>query len=248
MKKSTDDKLTLNVQKRLLSGKKAHKLRRDGLVLANIFGPEFKSQSVSVNLKDLLKTYKTAKETGVVYIDLDKQEIPVLIKNIQRHPVSDMILHVDFRKIDLKKKIETAVPVKTIGASEAVSQKGGVLLMQTDSILVEAFPQDIPQQIEVDISVIKELGQEVKVSDLKKSDKYEVKTPSEKVIVSVVEHKEESVTPDTTAAAPEVIEVAPKEGEETPVTSAPEATKGETKGEAKAKPEAAKSETPSPKK
>ncbi len=248
MKKSTDDKLTLNVQKRLLTGKKAKKLRRDGLVLANIFGPEFKSQSVSVNLKDLLKTYKTAKETGVVYIGLDKEEIPVLIKNIQRHPVSDMILHVDFRKIDLKKKIETAVPVKTIGVSEAVSQKGGVLLMQTDSILVEAFPQDIPQQIEIDISVIKELGQEIKIVDLKKSDKYVVKTPAEKVIVSVVEHKEESVTPDTTAAAPEVIAETPKEGEETPASGAPETAKGETKGEAKAKPEAAKSETPAPKK
>jgi len=244
MKKKTDNKLELKAELRKLTGKKAKKLRREGLVLGNIFGSDFKSQAVSVSLKDLLKTYKVAKETGVVYINLDKQEIPVLIKNIQKHPVSDMILHVDFRKIDLKKKIETAVPVKIIGTSEAVSQKGGVLLLQTESVNIEALPQDIPQQIEVDISTIKEIGQEIKVSDLKKSDKYQVKTEATKVIVSVVEHKEESVTPDTTAAAPEVIAEAPKEGEETATTGAPDVKKGETK----AKPAEAKPETQPPKK
>lgn len=233
-KSTTEEKLKLEVQLRKLVGKKAKKLRKQGLVLANIFGPEFKSKAISVNLKDLLKTYKIAKETGVVYLKLDKEEIPVLIKNIQRHPVNDFILHVDFRKIDLKKKIETTVPVKIIGQSEAVSQKGGVLLIQTELINIEALPENIPQQIEVDISIIKEIGQEIKVSDLKKSDKYEIKTEADKVVVSVVEHKEESITPDTTTAAPEVITEAPKE--ETPST-----TPAETKEEAK-------SETPSPKK
>lgn len=244
MKKNSDEKLTLNVQLRKLTGKKAQKLRREGLVLANIFGPEFKSQSVSVDLKDLLKTYKTAKETGVVYINLDKQEIPVLIKNIQKHPVTDILLHVDFRKIDLKKKIETAVPVKVIGTSEAVSQKGGVLLIQTDTVLVEALPQDIPQQIEVDITKIIDIGQEIKIADLKKSDRYEIKTPAEKVLVSVVEHKEESVTPDTTAAAPEVITEAPEEGGE----AQPAEEQKEAKGETKEKSAEAKPESPAPKK
>ena len=138
------------------------------------------------------------------------------------------------------------MPVKVIGASEAVSQKAGVLLIQSESLLVEALPQDIPQQINIDISVIKDIGQEIKVSDLTKSEKFEVKTPTEKVIVTVVAHKEESVTPDTTAAAaPEVLTEAVKEGEETaPTEEAPEATKGE----AKAKPAEAKPETPSLKK
>ena len=242
---SSSDKLTLEVKPRELTGKKAHKLRNQGLVLANIFGPEFKSQAVSVDLKNFVKTYKQAKETRVVYLSLDKQEIPVLIKNVQTHPVSDIILHTDFRKIDLKKKIQTAVPIKVLGTSEAVSQKAGVLLIQSDTLLVEALPQDIPHEIEVDITTIKDIGQEIKVADLKKSDKFEVKTPVEKVIVSVVAHKEESVTPDTTAAAaPEVITEAVKEEEMTPTAEVPEAAKGEAKG----KPAEAKPETPAPKK
>ncbi len=251
MKQTTPDKVTLEVKNRELTGKKAKKLRKEGLVLANIFGPDFKSQSISVDLKIFTKTYKIARETAVVYLNLNKEEIPVLIKNVQKHPVSDMILHVDFRKIDLKKKIETAVPVKVTGVSEAVTQKSGVLLVQTDTVLVEALPQDIPSQIEIDISVIKDIGQEIKVSDLKKSDKYEIKTPPEKVLVSVVEHKEESVTPDTTAAAPEVITEAPVEGEEgtpaKPGEAAPAETKGkpsEAKPESKGKPASAKPETP----
>lgn len=235
MKKPTlKEKLKLEVQLRKLIGKKAKKLRKQGLIPANIFGPEFKSKAISVNLKDLLKTYKIAKETGVVYLNLDKEEIPVLIKNIQRHPVNDFILHVDFRKIDLKKKIETTVPVKIIGQSEAVTQKGGVLLLQTELINIEALPEDIPQEIEVDISVIKDIGQEIKISDLKKSDKYEIKTEADKVIVSVVEHKEESINPDTTVTAPEVITQTPKE-------EAPPNVSTETKEEIKP-------ETPSPKK
>ncbi|PIQ72176.1 50S ribosomal protein L25 [Candidatus Roizmanbacteria bacterium CG_4_10_14_0_2_um_filter_36_35] len=215
MKKTASDKLTLELKNRELTGKKAKKLRKEGLILANIYGPEFKSQSVSVDSKVFAKTYRTARETAVVYLKLNKDEIPVLIKNIQKHPVTDMILHVDFRKIDLKKKIQTGVPIKVVGASEAVSQKAGVLLIQSETILVEALPQNIPSHIEVNISIIKDIGQEIKVADLKKSDRYEIKTSPEKVVVSVVEHKEESITPDTTAAAaPEVITEAPVEDEE----------------------------------
>lgn len=233
MNKTSSDKLTLEVKNRELTGKKAKKLRKEGLVLANIYGPEFKSQSVSVDLKAFAKTYRTARETAVVYLKLNKDEVPILIKNVQKHPVTDMILHVDFRKIDLKKKIQTEVPIKVIGVSEAVSQKAGVLLIQSEIVLVEALPQNIPSHIEVDISIIKDIGQEIKVSDLKKSDQYEIKTPPEKIVVSVVEHKEESITPDTAAAAaPEVITEAPTEGEETPAAGAPE----ETKEEAKKKP------------
>ncbi len=206
MKNKSQEKITLSAEIRNLVGKKAKKLRKQGLILSNIFGQDFKSQAISVNYKDFLKVYKIAKETGIIYLQLEKKEIPVLIKNIQKHPVTNEIIHVDFRKIDLKKKIETEVPIKTIGESEAVTQKGGVLLIQSDHLLIEALPEDIPQEIEIDISIIKDIGQEIKVADLPKSDKYEIKTPLEKVLVSVIAHKEESVAPETTTVAPELIE------------------------------------------
>src|SRR3989338_6059601 len=228
VKKSTnnaDSKLILTVQPRTLFGKKLKKLRREENIPANIFGPDFKSQAVSVNFKDFIKVYKTAKETGVVYLKINNDEHPILIKNVQRHPVQDHILHADFRKIDLKEKILTDVPIKVVGRSEAVAQKGGVLLTQTESLEVEALPINIPQYLEIDILQLKEINQEIKVSDLPKSDKYQIKDALDKIVVSVVEHKEEEILPQTApTTAPEVITAKPGEEEvteETPTSVKP---------------------------
>jgi len=209
------DKLTLSSDVRTVFGKKLRKMRIQGSIPGHVFGTDFKSQSITLRLVDFLKTYKTVKETGVIYLTVGKEEIPVLIRGVQKHPVTDIILHVNFRKIDLKKKIETAVPVKSIGVSEAVTQKGGVLLTLAETLLVEALPQEIPSHIEVNISTIKEVGQEIKVSDLRKSEIYEIKELPDKVIFSVVAHKEESITPETTTEQSEVITEVPKPEEET---------------------------------
>jgi large subunit ribosomal protein L25 len=241
MKKSlnSSEKVSLKVELRTVFGKKLNKIRKQGLVPGNIYGPDFKSKSISIIYRDLVKTYKIVGETGVIYLILDKEKIPVLIKSIQKHPLSSSLLHIDFRKIDLTKKIETDVPVKTIGISEAVSQKGGVLLVQSDTVLVEALPEDIPSHIEVDVTAIKEIGQEIKVADLKKSDKYEIKTPPEKVVVAVIAHKEESIVPETAVAAPEILTEAVKEGEEAPTEGGEKKEKTDkTEGAAPAKKEA----------
>lgn len=215
-KKSISDKLILTVKPRKVFGKKIKQLRKQGLVVGNIFGQEFKSQAITAEFKEFIKIYRIAKETKIVYLKLDKDEIPVLIQNLQKHPVNDLILHVDFRKVDLSKKIETKVPIKIIGVSEAVAQKGGVLLTQTNELTVEAQPENIPSQIEADISSLKEINQEIKVSDLPKNPTYSINELPEKVIVSVVAHKEEAIVPEITTTAPEII------------TEKPETTEGGT--------------------
>lgn len=231
-------KLHLTVTARDIFGKRLKKMRHQGLIPANVFGPAFKSLSVSVQTKDFAKIYKTAGETGVVYVDLAKEEIPSLIGNVQRHPLTNAIIHIDFRKIDLKQKIETTVPVKTINESPAVAT-GGVLLTQFDHVLVEALPEEIPHSIEIDLSKLLEVGAEVKVKDLAASTTYTVKEDPEKVLLSIIAHKEESVTPETTVATPEVL--TEKEGEVpaegAAATEAP--TEGDKKG-AEAKPADAK--------
>lgn len=213
-KTTTSQKITLNVNLRKVFGKKLNQIRKEGILPANIFGTDFKSVSISVPMKDFIKTYRAARGTSVIYLTLEKEEIPVLIKKVQKHPIHNLVLHVDFRKIDLKQKVETEVPVKVEGISTAVSQKGGVLLTQTNKLLVVALPQDIPQEIVIDISKITEIGQEVKVADLPKSTTYEIKTDATRTIVSVIEHKEESVIAETAVAAPEVITAKPEEGAE----------------------------------
>lgn len=210
-----ESKILLSANLRKIFGKKLKRLRKDGSVPGNVYGPDFKSLAVTLNYKEFLKTYKKVKETAVFYLKVDEKEIPVLIKNIQKHPIIGTIIHVDLRKIDLKQKIQTEVPVKIIGESIAVTQKAGVLLNQTSKLLVEALPQDIPQSIDVDISSIKEIGQEIKVSNLTINPTYTIKEDANKIIVSVIAHKEESIIPETTAVAPEVITEKVVEGETT---------------------------------
>lgn len=210
MKTEKAPKLHLAATTRDQFGKKLKKVRHQGLIPANVFGPGFTSASVTVVSKDFLKTYKVARETGVVYLDLSKEEVPVLIRHIQRHPISHEIIHIDFRKIDLKQKIEALVPLKTINDSPAVAQ-GGVLLTQTDKVTVEALPEEMPQEIEVDLSVLTEVGSELRVKDLPTSAAYQIKDEAEKILMSVIAHKEESITPETTVATPEVL--TEKEGE-----------------------------------
>ena len=187
MKTDKIQKLHLAVTPRVQFGKNLKKMRHQGFVPANVFGPGFKSVSISTQVKDFSKAYKTAHETGVVYLDLNKDEIPTLIGQVQRHPVSNAIIHVDFRKIDLKQKIETTVPVKS------------------DHVLIEALPEEIPQEIEIDLSKLLEIGAEVRVKDLPASSGYVIKEDPEKILLSIIAHKEESVTPETTVATPEVL-------------------------------------------
>ena len=179
-------KLHLDAKNRDIFGKKLKKVRIEGKLPGNIFGPDFKSQAITVDVKDFRRIYHTAKETGVVYIKTEGSETPVLIRNVQKHPVSNLLLHVDFRKIDLSQKIETKVPVVVTGESPAVTQKGGVLLTHLNDVTVEALPDQFPSSILVDISTLLEVGNEIKVSGLPKSDKYTIKEDLEKVVVSVI--------------------------------------------------------------
>ncbi len=206
-----DGKAVLEAQVRVLFGKKNRFLRKQGLLPANVFGSGFTSQSISINYKDFSSIFRKSGETGIIYIAIDKTEIPTLVKTIQRDPIESKLLHVDFRKVDLDKKIEAEVPLALIGIAPAVNQ-GGVIINQTTKVLVEALPQDIPHQIDVDISILSEIGKEIKVGDLKQSDVYVIKTAPENVIVSVTAHKEESIVAETAvAAAPEVLTAKPEE-------------------------------------
>lgn len=206
------DAFILEVKKREVFGKKLSAMRAQGLLPANIFGENFTSQAVVIAVKDFMKVFKKAGETQMITLTLDGKELPVLIKNVQRHPVSQLLLHVDLRKVDLTKKIETEVPIKLVGESPAVAQNKGVLLTIAESVMVEALPQAIPSAIEIDIAVLKELNDEIKVKDLKTSADYVFKDNPEKPIVRISAHKEETV--ETQVVAPETVEVTTEKKEE----------------------------------
>jgi len=226
-------KTVLAATVRTVFGKKNKNLRKEGLLPANIYGTNFPSQAISVNYIEFKRMFRMVGETGIVYIKTEKDEIPTLITSIQRDPLEGLVLHADFRKVDLTKKIEAVVPLTFVGVAPAANA-GGVVLTQTDKVTVEALPQDIPNHIEIDLSVLKEIGAEIKVSDIPVHAGYTIKTEGSKVLVSVAAHKEESVIAETTAAAtPEVLTAKPDAAVEGEAGATPAEEKKESKKEAK---------------
>ena len=218
------EKHKLNSTPRTLFGRKVKRLRRQGLIPANIFGKKVKSRAVQVDLKDFAKLFQAAGETSLIDLTFDKQTKPVLIKNVQLDPVTNLPLHVDFHQVDLTEKVTADIPVEIIGESPAVKELGGVMEIPLSEIEVEALPGDLPEKIEIDISNLKDIGQSVSAADLKLSSKVEIITDPATVIVIISEPKEEVVeeppAPTEEAEAPvepqnQEVDQAPEETEKT---------------------------------
>jgi len=116
VKKTTAEKKELTAEKRKVFGRKLKTLRREDILPANIYGKKVKSLAVQLGLKDFLPIYQLAGETGLVELKVKgEQKIrPVLIHNVQLHPVTDQPLHADFYQVDLKEK------AKILGLTEDI--------------------------------------------------------------------------------------------------------------------------------
>lgn len=212
-------KNTLKAEKRKVLGRKVKKLRREGVLPANIYGKKVKSLAIKFPSADFEKVYKTVGETGIVEIAIGKQKRPVLISNVQLDPVTDKPLHVDFHQVDLKEKTTADVPVELIGESPAEKQGLGTVVQYIDEIEVEALPEDLPDKFEIDLSRLTEVDQAVQVKDLAVDiKKVKILAETEQIIVKVEPpRKEEEVAP------PPPEEEVPEEAEkEAPPEEAPE--------------------------
>jgi large subunit ribosomal protein L25 len=207
------NKLTLKAEVRKISGRKVKNLRKEGILPGNISGKKIKSEAVQVVFKDFDKVYKEAGETGLVTLEIGKEEKPVLIHNLQVNPVSDVPVHVDFLQVDLKEKVEADVPVELTGESPAEKQALGTVVQYINEIKVEALPMDLPEKFEVDTSELSEVDQAIYVKDLKVDRaKVDIKTGPDEIVVKVEPPQKEEVieTPIVAVGAEGAV---PAEGE-----------------------------------
>jgi large subunit ribosomal protein L25 len=223
-------KFKLKTQKRTLVGRKVKALREQGLLPANVYGKKIKSQALTVGLKDFSSIYQKAGETNIVDLMIGKTTKPVLVHNVQTHPVTDEPIHVDFLQVDLKQKVTATIPVEMVGESPAEKEGKGVLVQQLTEIEVEALPTNLPEKFEVNVSKLTEVDQSILVRDLKYDQaKIVIKLDSDQIIAKVEPpQKEEEVAP------PPVEE---KELEEEAVKESKEVEEVEEKEEPKLEPE-----------
>ena len=219
---------SLKVDKRDIQGKAVKKLRREGILPANIFGKGFESTAVQLPLKEFTEIYDKVGETGLVDITLGSDTIPVLIHNAQINPRTQMVVHADFFKVNLKEKIIAYIPIVGTGEAIAVRDNLGILLQQLSDLEVEALPTDLPEKIEVDITDLAEVGAQIVVSNLKIPAEVTAVTDANQTVFRIGEAVQEEPEPEPEAPAEGEEGAAPAEGE------APAESGGAGEGEEKA--------------
>jgi large subunit ribosomal protein L25 len=214
----------LEAKKRDTFGKnEARRLRREGLVPGVVYGGATREAiPVAVNPKELLRILRS--ESGVntlIGLKLDGTQTPVLVREYQLDPIEKKLLHADFYRLAMDKRLTVAVPIALRGEAPGVKQQGGLIDFVHREIEVECLPADIPERIEVDVSELL-LNQSVRVRDLPESPKWKALSEPDMMIVHVVAPKAEAVAEETPAVAaapaataePEVIKKGKTEKEE----------------------------------
>ncbi len=162
------EKIELNAQKREVVGGGLNKLRKNGYVPAILYGKNQEPLTLQVFAKDFNKALKMAGESTLIYLSVNNEVHPTIIHDVARDPVSEDILHTDFYKVSLDEKITTDVPVVFVGESPAVKELGGIFVRNVNELEIEALPQNLPHELTIDISVLKNFGDKITIKDLKK--------------------------------------------------------------------------------
>ena len=147
-------------------GRKVKTLRREGIIPAHVFGHKITTIHVQVKNSDFSKVFEKVGETGIINLAVDGSKKPVLVRNVQLHPVTSEHLHIDFYQVNLTEKVKVNVPIEIAGEAGAVAKKIGVLLTPVSEVEIEPLPADIPEKITLDVSKLENVGDEIKVKDL----------------------------------------------------------------------------------
>ena len=185
-------------------GRSARILRKDGIIPANYYYKGEENINLSVVKLELLKSLRSGHR--IFEVNLKGGTQYVMLKEIQYHPVTDDIIHVDLMRIRRDEKITISVPLVLEGTAIGVKE-GGVVMQNLISIEIMCLPSDIPEQIAIDISDL-EIQTSLNVEDLEVSEELEILTSSDLTVVSCQPPKEE------VEEEPEEEEIELEEGEE----------------------------------
>ena len=188
------EKVVIKATKRDVVGKQVKALRREGKLPAVIYGRH--TEPVNINLDAHTASMALAKLTSssLVTIDVEGAEYFALVREKQRDYIKNRLLHVDFLTVSLTETLRASVAVNLVGVSGAVKDFNAVLVTNLQSLQVECLPGDLPERIDVDISVLARPGEGIRVRDLKVSDKVRLlDDPDTMVAVATFAKVEEEV-------------------------------------------------------
>lgn len=207
----------LAVSPREVTGKATRRLRREGIIPANIFGHGEASQAVQLRDLDFERLRKGHRATGVISLKVAgaKRAQTTLIRRVQRHPINGKILHIDFLRVSLRDRITAKVPLHLEGTAPGVKIEGGVLLHLSDVLEVECAAGEIVEAIEVDVSALENIDDVIHAKDVPLPPNFTLITDPEEAVVKIAPPRVEKVEEVEAAPAAAEAPAAAAEGEGT---------------------------------
>jgi len=186
------EKVVLKATKRDVIGKQVKAIRREGKLPAVIYGRHL--EPISIVLDSHIAGMALAKisASSLVTLDVDGQEYPALVRERQRDYIKGVLTHVDFLAVNMSEKLRTSVGLAFVGVSGAVKDYNGILVHNLERLEVECLPGDLPERINVDIAMLKQIGDIIRVRDLTVSDKVRILADEDETIAVVTITKEEA--------------------------------------------------------
>jgi len=207
------DLKTLELEPRDLLGKKVETLRRSGLLPVHMYGPDIDSQSLQGDLKLLARLVLEVGTNIPVSVTVKGSDNVNMcfVREIQRHPVTENILHVDFLRVDTSKVVRAEVPIILEGVAPA-SQRGGTLMQPLQNLVVEALPMDIPVSLQIGVTDLDDFEKSLYVSDLVVPDNIALISSLDDLIARVIPPRIEEEVVASTDEDGEMTEDADGEG------------------------------------
>ena len=189
------EKVVIQATKRDVVGKQVKALRREGKLPAVIYGRH--TDPININLDAHAASLALGRLTSssLVTINVDGAEHIALVREKQRDYIKNRLLHVDFLAVSLTEKLRTSVSVHFVGVSPAVKDFNAVLVHNLEELEVECLPGDLPERIDVDISVLQRPGDGIRLKDVHVSDKVRLLGDAETMVAVATFAKVEEEAP-----------------------------------------------------
>ena len=161
------EKITLNITKREVFGKKVRALRRQGITPGVVYGFGMEAMPIQAEAREVLRVYRAAGKHAPVQLAGSKRRI-AMIKNVELNPIkSEIIRHISFHAVRTDESVVAEIPIRLSGVGGSEAERAGLVVLQSlEKIEVKALPMDLPEALEVSISGLVEEGDRVTVGDI----------------------------------------------------------------------------------
>lgn len=145
------DKRLLATKREEIGKNKVKDVRNEKMVPGIVYSKGIETKELKVDSIDFIKLFRVVGTSSIMELDLEGEIVPVIVKQVQRHPVKGNVIHIDFQRIDMKQKLKITVPVYLLHR-DSIALQPSVLMQMLDEIEIECLPGDIPETVGIDVS------------------------------------------------------------------------------------------------